>query len=99
MLAQQISLIEKVSAALDCLASGTDSFEDRLYNAHISALRQLDLGDAPPEIAKDLRWVLEFCKRHQTPDGAAMSEVSESDRHKIVSKLIRILTNSSGGLN
>ena len=77
--------------AVDCLASGTGSFESRLYNAQVSALMRLDLKDPPPELTDDLRWVLELCQRHQIPDRATMSEVSESDRRELVEKLIHIL--------
>lgn len=84
-------LWEKVMTAVDCLASGAGSFESRLYNAHVSALTRLDLRDPPPELADDLRWVLELCQRHQTPDRGGMAAVSESDRHKLVEKLIHIL--------
>ena len=79
--------------AVDCLASGSDPFEDRLYNAYISALMRLKPNDSPPELASDLRWVLELCERNQSPTG--MSQISESDRRKVVEKLMHILIETS----
>lgn len=88
-------LWEKVMVAVDCLASGAGSFESRLYDAYVSALMRLDLEGLPPELADDLRWVLELCQRHRVSGKAGMSDVSESDRREVVKKLIHILIETS----
>ena len=86
-------LWEKVTVAVDCLASGTGSFESRLHDAYISAIMRLDLKDPPPHLTDDLRWILEFCERRQSATG--MSQISEPDRRTIVEKLIHILIETS----
>jgi hypothetical protein len=86
-------LWEKVMVAVSCLASGAGSFESRLHDAYVSALMRLDLKDPPPELAEDLRWILELCQCHQA--SAGMTQISEQDRRKVVEKLIHILIETS----
>jgi len=88
-------LWEKVMVAVDCLCAGAGPFEERLYNAYISALMRLDSSDPNAELADDLNWVLMVCHRHIVPGGGRMSAVPELDRCKIAEKLVSLLIKSS----
>jgi hypothetical protein len=86
---------EKVMVAVGCLCSGTGSFEERFYNAYNDALIRLRVGEPPPKLAEDLRCVLEMCDRHHVPDAPKMSPVPDTDRRKLVEKLIHLLIETS----
>lgn len=86
---------EKVMVAVNCLCAGTGPFEERLYNAYISALMRLDSRDPNAELADDLNWVLMVCQRQVVSGEGRMSPVPELDRHKIAEKLVSLLIKSS----
>lgn len=86
---------EKVWVALETLCAGTGSFEERLADAHLSALMQLSSNDATAEIAEELNWVLHLCERHLVPGKERMSPVPELDRIKVAEKLVNLLVKTS----
>lgn len=85
---------EKVAVAVESLC-GAGTFEDRLYDAYISALIRLGSSDPPAEIAEELNWVLLKCKHHVVDGQDRMSAVPEADRRLIVTKLVHVLIATS----
>lgn len=81
--------------AVSSLASGAGSFEDRLYNAYISALIRLEQTDAPESLAEDLKWVLDFCRAHHPAQQQYMTEIPELQRGELVEKLMHLLIETS----
>ena len=88
-------LHEKVTVAVTCLCGDTGTFEERLYNAFISALCRLDSSDPTVELADDLNWIRLVCKQHLVPSEERMSDIPELERGKIAEKLISLLVKSS----
>lgn len=86
---------EKVYVALDALASGSDSFESRLYNAWVSSLMRLESTDATAEVAEELSAVLMICDRHLVPNGGGMRAIPLHERDMIVRHLLKVLLASA----
>lgn len=88
---------EKVTVAVICLCAEFGSFEERLHNAYDSALALagLEPKDTPQELAEDLNWVLELCRGHEVPEEGRMRTILETDRRKLVEKLVHLLIQTS----
>ena len=86
---------EKAMVAVNCLASGTGSFESRLHDAYTSTLMRLDHHVHPQEFEDQLTWILEMCQRYLSPGGNRMNPIPDSERKRIVESLIHILTETS----
>ncbi len=82
-------VFEKLRIAVEALASGEGSFEQRLWIAWISALMRLNSNDADAEIAEDLNSLLLLCRRHVSE--GKITPVEEADRDRIVGKLTALL--------
>ncbi len=88
-------ILEKTMVAVNCLCEGNGTFEERFYNAYISALIRLRLGNPPKEFADDLKWILELCDLHLVADKGRMNTILETDQRKLVNKLIHLFIETS----
>ena len=92
-------LLEKVTVALSCLASGSDSFESRLQNAYIPALMVLKSEDAPPDLVEDLEWILDLCQQHHIKGTEIMTPVSAGPSRPLFLHLMGCSSANGNGFN
>ena len=83
---------EKVDVAVGCLASGSGSFEERFWNASISALDRILPIDIPPELADDLNWVKQQSEHYNLAEHETMKPIPELERMQIADKLVHART-------
>jgi hypothetical protein len=89
----------KLEVAVQCLC-GAGTFEERLWNAYVSALDQVSQRDANVELVEDLGWLLARCQRYLIAAGGPTSEgrmslVPELERLEFTEKLVGLLTRCS----
>jgi hypothetical protein len=86
---------EKVATAVGILCDGTDSFEDRIFDAYTSSLTRLTSSDPKAEFADELNWILSVCQRHMIPNAGRMRTFSVLDRRLLCQKLVHLLIRTS----
>jgi len=88
-------LWERTLIAVNCLCRN-GPFEERLEKAYTSALFGLVSGDAPPELAGDLEWVLRLChKNHVASAQGKPVPIKEAEQATLREKLLRLLVKTT----
>ena len=79
-----------IRVAATCLM-GDGTFEERHYNAWISALHKLKIADVESEASRDFTRVLELCQKYHPTGATHMERMLPEERKEFSESLLRVL--------